>query len=76
MKLKEIWNWLVKANPKQKAEKREIDSDDPHMMIKHRTQKFGLRSYGKHNNRRRTKGRNIQYVNIGSSSKPIYHGAN
>lgn len=34
---------------------------------------IGERKYPKHNNRKRNKGRKIQYVIFGKSSKPIYH---
>lgn len=34
---------------------------------------IGVRKYFKHNNRKRTKGRKIQYVVFGKTSKPIYH---
>lgn len=34
---------------------------------------IGVRKYPKHNNRKRTKGRKIQYVNFKGISKPIYH---
>jgi hypothetical protein len=75
MKFKELWNWLKKAG-KQKTAKREIEKEDPMAMIKHKTQKryLGIRSIGSHNNRKRTRGRHIQYVHAEGTSKPIFHG--
>jgi hypothetical protein len=34
---------------------------------------IGERKYPKHNNRKKTKGRKIQYIELNGTSKPIYH---
>ena len=74
MKIKEIWNWIKKvAKPEKQV--REIEKDDPYAMVKHTTKTVGFRSMRNHNNRKRTNGRNIQYVEVNGISKPIYHGA-
>ena len=36
---------------------------------------LGARRYEKHNNRKTTKGRHVQYVELNGITKPIYHGA-
>ena len=74
MKLKSIWNWIKKVTTPEKQD-RAIESDDPYATIKHKTKTLGFRSYKGHNNRRRTKGRHIQYVTVGNHTKPIYHHA-
>jgi hypothetical protein len=76
MKFKELWSWLKKAG-KTKPEERAIEKEDPYATVKHETQRryLGVRAIGKHNNRKETRGRHIQYVHSGNTSKPIYHGA-
>jgi len=73
MKLKEVFESLKKLFKKPQIEIRQIDKEDPYATIKHVTKTLGFRHYSRHNNRKRTKGRNIQYVKIGSRTKPIYH---
>ena len=72
MKLKEIWNTIKKIGKPEKQE-RPIDKEDHFAMIKHKTKEIGFRSFRSHNNRKRTRGRIIQYVSVGHTSKPIYH---
>jgi hypothetical protein len=76
MKLKDIFNWIFKVNKRPEKEERAIDHDDPYAMIKHATKHryIGRRSMPRHNNRKLTKGRHVQYV-IGENgiTKPIYH---
>ena len=77
MKLKDIFNSIFKINPKPEKEERSIDHDDPYAMIKHATKRkyeVGRRSMPRHNNRKLTNGRRVQYV-IGENgiTKPIYH---
>ena len=76
MKLKDIFNWIFKANPKPEKEIRDIDHADPYAMIKHATKQrhIGRRLIPMHNNRKMTKGRHVQYV-MGENgiTKPIYH---
>jgi|WetSurMetagenome_2_1015567.scaffolds.fasta_scaffold00103_80 hypothetical protein len=74
MKLKDIFNWIRKiAKPEKQI--REIDKEDPYATIKHTTKTLGFRHYARHNNRKATRGRHLQYVKIGNSTKPIYHNA-
>lgn len=61
MKLKEIWNWIKKV-AKPETQQREIDKEDMFAMVKHTTKTLGFRSHRRHNNRKLTKGRNVQYV--------------
>ena len=75
MKLKEIWETIKKIAHKEEKLVREIDKEDPYATIKHKTKTLGFRHYSRHNNRKRTRGRNIQYIFIDGISKPIYHGA-
>ena len=75
MKLKDIFNWNKKAGEAE-PEIRPIDKEDPYSTIKHKTKSLGFRKIHYGNNRKRTRGRNIQYVVVGKSSKPIYHSAN
>jgi len=75
MKLKAIFEWIKKATHKPDKEERPIDKEDPYAIIKHKTKSLGFRLRAQHNNRKRTRGRNIQYVQVGDSTKPIYHGA-
>ena len=75
MKLKEIWESIKRVFKKAKPEIREIDKEDPYATIKHKTKTLGFRHYAGHNNRKRTRGRNVQYVQVGKYMKPIYHGA-
>ncbi len=75
MKLKEIFEAIKKVTKPEK-EVRPIDKEDPYATIKHRTKSIGMRLMRPHNNRKRTRGRNIQYVIVGKTSKPIYHFAN
>jgi len=75
MKLKEIWEAIKKITHKEEKFVRQIDKEDPYATIKHKTESLGFRHYLRHNNRKRTRGRNIQYVHIGKATKPIYHGA-
>jgi hypothetical protein len=74
MKLKEIFNWLKRAGKPEK-EIRPIDIEDPFAIIKHKTREryIGRRSMPMHNNRRQTRGRHIQYIQVGRVTKPIYH---
>lgn len=72
MKLKEIWNWIKKV-AKPEKELRAIDKEDPYATIKHKTKTLGFRGMRNHNNRKITKGRNVQYVEINGITKPIYH---
>lgn len=76
MKLKDIFNWIFKANPKPEKEERPINQANPYAMIKHATKHryIGSRSMPRHNNRKATNGRHIQYI-IGENgiTKPIYH---
>jgi len=76
MKLKELWNWLTKGGEKKHEIPPQI-AEDTYAMIKHttKTRSLGSKSYGKHNNRKRTRGRRIQYMQVGKYTKPIYHGA-
>jgi len=74
MKLKEIWNAIKKIAKPEKQE-RAIDKEDPYMTIKHKTKTVGFRSMRNHNNRKSTKGRHVQYVQVNGITKPIYHGA-
>jgi hypothetical protein len=77
MKLKELWSWLKRATKGKEKTDRLIEKEDPYATIKHKTQKryLGVRALGQHNNRKATRGRHIQYVHVGDTSKPIYHGA-
>lgn len=77
MKLKEIFNWIKKV-AKPEKEVRPIDFEDPYATIKHKTKQryIGMRSMRSHNNRKLTRGRYVQYVTVGKTSKPIYHFAN
>lgn len=75
MKLKEILDAIKKATKKPDVQFREVDKEDPYATIKHKTKTLGFRHYSRHNNRKRTKGRNIQYVMVNGYTKPIYHGA-
>lgn len=75
MKLKEIWEAIKKIAHKEEKLVREIDKADPYATIKHKTKSLGFRHYLRHNNRKRTRGRNIQYIFVDGISKPIYHGA-
>lgn len=75
MKLKEIWEAIKKIAKKEDKLVRPIDKEDPYATIKHKTRSLGFRHHLRHNNRKRTRGRNIQYVVIDGVSKPIYHGA-
>jgi len=77
MKLKELWNWLTRANKGKEKVEREIEKSDPFATIKHKTKDryLGIRFIGQHNNRKATRGRHIQYVLGDGISKPIYHGA-
>jgi len=72
MKLKQIFEWIKKIGKPEK-QTRPIDAEDPYSMIKHKTKSLGFRMMLSHNNRKRTRGRNIQYTQIGRYSKPIYH---
>jgi hypothetical protein len=75
MKLKDIFNWLKKAGKPEK-DAIPIIEDDPYAMIKHKTQRrysTGSRIMPKHNNRKMTRGRRVQYVTGTSGTKPIYH---
>jgi hypothetical protein len=74
MKLKEIFEQIKKI-VKPEKQVRPIDVKDPYATIKHKTKSIGFRHYSRHNNRKRTKRRNIQYVKVGRTSKPIYHSA-
>ena len=74
MKLKNIWEGIRKVTKPEK-QVRDAERDDPYATIKHKTKTLGFRSMKAHNNRRRTRGRNIQYVTIGKHTKPIYHAA-
>ena len=74
MKLKEVWESIKKIAKKPDIQVREIDKEDPYATIKHKTKTLGFRHYGGHNNRKRTRGRNIQYVRGIKLTKPIYHG--
>lgn len=74
MKLKDIFNWLKKAGKPEKQE-RETEKEDMYAMVKHITKTLGFRSHRKHNNRKLTRGRRIQYVIVNGRSKPIYHAA-
>ena len=75
MKIKEIFGRIKKIGKPEK-QVRSIDDEDPYSMIKHRTKSLGFRQMVSHNNRKRTRGRNIQYLQIGRYSKPIFHSAN
>lgn len=77
MKFRDILNWIKKAG-KPEEQVRQIDIEDPYATIQHKTKEryIGMRRMPRHNNRKRTKGRNIQYIRVGKSSKPIYHSAN
>jgi hypothetical protein len=75
MKLLKFWKWIKSLFRHQKSGEVFVPDNDPSGMIKHKTKTLGFRSYGKHNNRKRTRGRNVQYIFIGNKSKPIYHGA-
>jgi hypothetical protein len=76
MKLKELWKWLTKSGDKN-PERPPIEKEDMFGTIKHATRKryLGIRAMGKHNNRKMTRGRRIQYVEVNGITKPIYHGA-
>ena len=76
MKLKDIFNFLHKSGDKT-PERPPIEKEDIYAMIKHKTEErsLGSKSYGKHNNRKRTRGRHIQYMQVGKYTKPIFHGA-
>ena len=77
MKLRDIFKWLKKAGKPEK-DAIPIIKDDPYAMIKHSTQRrysIGRRIMPKHNNRKMTRGRRIQYVTGTNGNKPIYHGA-
>jgi hypothetical protein len=76
MKLKDIFNWIKKITKPEKGVAPVI-ADDPYAMIKHKTQEryIGRRKMEKHNNRKMTRGRRVQYVQVGKVSKPIYHSA-
>lgn len=75
MKLLEIWNEIKKITKKPDIQIRDIDKEDPYATIKHKTKTLGFRSYKAHNNRKRTRGRHVQYTHLGKFSKPIYHHA-
>ena len=72
MKIKEIWNWIKKVTQPKKQE-RITEKEDPYAMIKHKTKSLGFRHHKAHNCRRKTRGRNIQYVTLNGRTKPIYH---
>jgi hypothetical protein len=76
MKALNFFSWLKSIFKKTEKQSRPIDNDDPYATIKHKTREIGMRSYRTHNNRKRTRGRNIQYVTVGRVTKPIYHCAN
>ena len=75
MKLIRFWSWIKSLFKHQRTEKVFVPDGDPYAMIKHRTKTLGFRSHDSHNNRKRTKGRHIQYVEVNGMTKPIYHGA-
>jgi hypothetical protein len=75
MKIKEIWEAIKKVVRKPDVQVREIDKEDPYATIKHKTKTLGFRHYSRHNNRKATRGRHIQYVQVGKHTKPIYHSA-
>ncbi len=75
MKLKEVREWIKKIAKKEEVHVRKIDKEDPYATIKHKTKTLGFRHYSGHNNRKRTRGRNVQYVTVNGRTKPIYHGA-
>ena len=73
MKLLKFWNWIKSLFKHQKSGKVFIPDNDPFAMIKHTTKSLGFRSHRRHNNRKVTKGRPVQYVTVNGISKPIYH---
>ena len=80
MKFTKFWSWVKSLFKHQKADVVFIPDDDIYGMIKHETKRryeLGRRSMRSHNNRKITKGRNVQYV-IGENgiTKPIYHYPN
>ena len=76
MKLKDIFNFLRRAGDKT-PKRPPIEKEDMYATIKHHTQMryIGKRLHGKHNNRKMTKGRRVQYHTANGITKPIYHGA-
>lgn len=76
MKLKELWNWLTKGGEKKHTHP-PIEKEDMYAMIKHKTKErsLGIRAMNKHNNRKVTRGRKVQFVEVNGVSKPIYHSA-
>ena len=75
MKIKEFFEWIKKKVGKPEKEIRPIDIEDPFATIKRKTREryIGARSMPRHNNRKQTRGRHIQYVKVGRITKPIYH---
>jgi hypothetical protein len=76
MKLKEIFE-AIKKVAKPEKQIRAIDIEDPMATIKHKTKVryIGMRVMPRHNNRKSTNGRRVQYVVVNGISKPIYHFA-
>lgn len=77
MKLIKFWSWVKSLFKHEKPGKVFIPDNDIYGMIKHdtKTRYLGARSMRRHNNRKTTKGRHVQYVNVSGITKPIYHFA-
>ena len=71
-----FFNWFVglfKSTVKEIEPKPEVE----HVPVKKvkKEKHIGRRNHSQHNNRKNSKGRHVQYIEVNGITKPIYHGA-
>ena len=69
-----FFNWFVGLF---KSTVKEIEPEVEHVPVKKvKKEKYiGKRKHSQHNNRKNSKGRHVQYIEVNGVTKPIYHGA-